>query len=205
MSERDAGRWNSRYASGAYGERTHPSALLETWVGDAPAGRALDVACGGGRNALYLAQRGFDVTGIDISHEALRLAKHRAAATGLTIDWLEHDLDQPLPHSEPCALIVLVRYADTALVASLVKALQPGGLLLVEAHLGGKAFTSDVGGPGSERFRLAPGELAAACAGLETLYANEGQVVDPDGRLMALAQFVGRRSGANVPPDLVDQ
>lgn len=194
MAKDDSQRWNARYAEGTYGERTHPAALVKTWVHEAPMGRALDVACGAGRNALYLAERGFDVTGVDISSKALELAAQRAQRAGLEVHWHEHDLDEVLPPTDPYALIVVVRYANLAQVTSLKQALQPGGLLLVEAHLGGEKFTPEVGGPGSERFRLVPGELAAACAGLEMLHSREDQIRDPDGRLMALAQFVGRAS-----------
>lgn len=194
MSERDRERWNARYEGGAYGERTHPAVLLESWVEAAPRGRALDVACGAGRNALYLAECGFEVVGLDISQAALAQGAQRAKAAGLTITWLEHDLDQPIPDAQTYALITVIRYADTKLVPLLIERLQPGGLLLVEAHLGGELFTSDVGGPGSDRFRLAPGELAAACGRLEVLHYAEEQIADPDGRLMALAQCVGRRA-----------
>jgi len=193
MASHDSERWNQRYAEGAYGERTHPAVLLADWIHEAPPGRALDVACGAGRNALFLAERGFEVTGVDISSAALELAAARADQAGLLIGWQQHDLDEPLSVADPYALIVVVRYADAALVTALAEALQPGGVLLVEAHLGGEKFTPDVGGPGSERFRLAPGELAAASAGLEVLHSREDQIRDPDGRLMALAQFVGRR------------
>ena len=167
--------------------------LLEAWAESAPRGRALDAACGAGRNALYLAGCGYAVDGVDISREALARAAQRAEAAGLAINWLEHDLDQPLPVAQPYALIALIRYADIALIAALIERLEPGGVLVVEAHLGGELFTLDVGGPGSERFRLAPGELATTCASLEVLHSREAQINDPDGRLMALAQFVGRR------------
>lgn len=193
MSERDRERWNARYAEGAYGERSHPAVLLANWADAAPRGRALDLACGAGRNALYLAQCGFAVDGVDISSEALARAAQRAETAELAINWLEHDLDQPLPEGPPYALITVIRYADTALLSSLPERLAPGGVLVVEAHLGGELFTADVGGPGSERFRLAPGELAAACESLEVLHSCEAQITDPDDRLMALAQFVGRR------------
>ncbi len=192
MSTHDSERWNERYANGAYGERTHPAVLLEDWLHVVPSGRALDIACGAGRNAVFLAAGGFEVTGVDISTAALELAATRADQAGLAICWQQHDLDEPLSVVDPYALIIVVRYADAALVTELTKALQPGGVLLVEAHLGGEKFTTEVGGPGSERFRLAPGQLAAACAGLEVLHSREDQIRDPDGRLMALAQFVGR-------------
>ena len=65
MSEADRKRWNERYKAGAYGQRTHPSALLATmveqWLPVRGGARALDLACGAGRNALYLAEQGYQV------------------------------------------------------------------------------------------------------------------------------------------------
>lgn len=201
MSSSDRDRWNARYAAGAYGDRTHPCTLLADWLPEIPRGRALDLACGVGRNAIFLAGSGFTVDAVDISATALARGAERAADSGVSVNWLEQDLDTPQLGSN-YALITLIRYADLALVRSLPSLLMPGGVLLVEAHLGGPLFQQTnevdgerlVGGPGSERFRLPPGSLQQACAGLHVLHSAEATIADPDGRLMALAQFVGRAS-----------
>ena len=212
MSETDKERWNQRYLDGAYSTRRAPGVLVEQWAprvltesASAPRSsvdlpRAFDVACGAGRNALYLDELGFEVVGADISSAALERASAQARDQQQTVGWCELDLDQPLPTAppfrEPFDLIIVVRYADLALTEPLIERLAPGGVLLVEAHLGGPLFTAaeaPVGGPGSERFRLPPGALAASCSQLHSLYENEGLVTDPDGTLMALSQFVGRR------------
>jgi len=194
----------SRYESGDYGNRTHPSALLEQmqplWAPPPVNARALDLACGTGRNAIYVAGQGYQVDAVDVSPKALALAAERAAEAGVEVNWQEQDLDDPKLDSG-YALILVVRYADLDLVKRLPELLQPGGLLLVEAHLSGLLFNNEldeegepvIGGPTGERFRLAPGALAAACSGLIELHQNEAQITDPDGRLMALAQFVAQR------------
>ena len=204
MSQQDRERWNQRYAAGEYGARSHPCALLESCVTQwqpAAGARALDLACGAGRNAVFLASKGYRVDAIDISAEALARGAQRATDLGVEVNWREQDLDHF--SAEPgYALIIVVRYADLELLSRLPALLQPGGRLLVEAHLGGPLFSDAVGGPGSERFRLAPGALAAACEGLEQIFQREAQVRDPDGRLMALSQYVGQASEettANAP------
>jgi len=61
MSDADRERWNARYAAGEYAARTHPSPLLAAWIDRLPRGRALDVACGLGRNAIHLAAQRLNV------------------------------------------------------------------------------------------------------------------------------------------------
>lgn len=197
-SERD--KWDERYRSGSYSGRTHPTALLAEWLGELPRGRALDVACGTGRNALHLAAAGFEVDALDISPVGLERGRQAAAARGLEVRWLEADLDgEPdaaLPDG-PYDLIVWVRYVNAALMAPLVRRLAPGGWLLCEQHLESSAA---VVGPSSPQFRLRPNELlrsflAAAVSADELVvrYYREGIVTDPDGRPAALAQLLGCR------------
>ncbi len=93
MSDADKERWNARYASGEYIARSHPSELLARWIDRLPKGRALDVACGAGRNALFLAAKGYRVEAMDISSVALERAATRARKEGLEVRWIEADLE----------------------------------------------------------------------------------------------------------------
>ncbi len=192
MSQADRDKWNDRYDSGSYEGRTHPCALVAEWAPKVPAGRALDVACGAGRNSLYLAAAGFSVDAIDISAVALERARAAAASRDLTIRWIEADLDADpdgaLPNVQ-YALIVWVRYVNPRLMPSLLRRLQPGGCLICEQHL---TTLLDVVGPKTAAFRLAPGELGKSAETLETLFYEEGPVLDPDGRTAALARLVAR-------------
>ena len=204
MSAVDRDKWNRRYAAGAYAGRTEASALLQAWVGAVQAGRALDVACGAGRNALYLAERGFEVDGVDISAAALSRARSSARQRGVRLNLIEHDLDTPLTLDAGYQLILVIRYVNLPLMAQLTDHLAPGGFLIGEQHLVSEA---EVIGPENPAYRVAPGQLAAAARGLDVLYVNEGLVTEPDGRLAALAQVVARRgsprtacSGFEIPP-----
>lgn len=193
MSAAERDKWDARYRDGAYENRTHATALLTAWLPRLPQGRALDVACGAGRNALYLAAHEYAVTALDISAVALERGRREAAARNLELAWsctdLDDEPDTALPPG-PFDLIVWVRYVHRALMPHLLARLASGGALLCEQHL---ATTAEVTGPTSAAFRLAPGELVRSAPGLDVLHAYEGLLTDPDGRTVAVAQLVGTK------------
>lgn len=224
MSVQDQVRWNERYAQQTYGQRHHPSALLQQLVTQnvAVAGEpiAWDVACGTGRNLLYLAQCGYSATGLDIADVGLAQARQRLEQAGMSAQFVVHDLELPsLPQelTQAPQLIVVFRYLNLDLLPKLAARLAVGGRLVVEVHL---QSTEAVGGPGSARFRAEPGALRQAViahqlghqlghqlrqqAGQEAEseaklgklvieHDYEGPITDPDGSPMALAQLVVRR------------
>jgi len=192
-AERD--KWDERYRDGAYEHRTHPTALLVEWLPRLRSGAALDVACGAGRNALFLAAQGFAVDALDISPVGLERGRHAAAERGLGVRWLCTDLDEPGDAAVPTAtydLIVWVRYIHRGLMPHLILRLRPGGTLLCEQHL---ATDRDVAGPTNPAFRLEPGELLRSATGLHVLHQYEGEKTDPDGRPVILAQLVATAPG----------
>ena len=190
MSVTDREKWDGRYSAGAYAERTHPSELLLDWINSIPSGRALDVACGAGRNALFLAERGFEVDAVDISCVALRQLAQAAGQRRLEINCIEHDLDQPLVLRAGYQLILVIRFVDLPRIRQLAELLAPGGVLVCEEHL---VTDAEVIGPGNPAYRVKAGELPAVAEGLDIEYSREGLVTEPDGRRAALAQLVARR------------
>lgn len=192
MAELEREKWNARYAAGAYADREHPTRLLADWLPRLRRGRALDVACGAGRNACFLAEHGFATDAVDISEIALARAADTAQRRGLQISWIHADLEaRPLPFADRLYdLIVIVRYVNTALYSALGDLLAPGGLLLAEQHLHTEA---DVVGPRNPDFRLAPGALRSLVAGLDVVFEYEGLTDDPDGRRAALTQIIAER------------
>ncbi len=194
MSRAERDKWDARYRAGAYSERAHPTALLADWLDRSPRGRALDVACGAGRNAVFLASAGYAVDAVDISSAGLERGRATAEQRGVDVGWHCADLEElpgALPRG-PYDLVVWVRYVNASLWPEIVSRLAPGGHVLVEQHL---VTSAEVVGPTSAAFRLAPGELGRAATGLVPVYAREGLVVDPDGRTAALAQLIARRPG----------
>ena len=191
MSDADRSRWDERYRQGAYASRQHPSAFLADCIEQLPhRGRALDLACGTGRNAIFLARRGLTVDAVDISSAALE--RGRAAAGDLPIRWLECDLDGGFHSDLRYDAIVNIRYVDMPLLRSLLPILAPGGTLVVEQHLVHETPV-DVVGPKNPAFRVVPGTLAQLAQALAVERLEEGMATDPDGATVALARLLARK------------
>lgn len=203
MSRSDQERWDARYKDQDPGEVSPPSELLQEAVrlrGSLnPPGTALDLACGGGRNSLWLADQGYEVDAVDVSAEGLALAKKRAQRSAQTgsqsepkpIRWIHADLDQGLPLPGEWDLILIIRYLDLALIRQAAARLRPGGLLVVELHM--NPGDEPVAGPRNPNFLVEPGAIAEATSELSTLVLEEGIVQTGPNRREALARYIGRR------------
>lgn len=192
MAEADRDKWNERHRDG-YAAHGQPSALLQQWIERIPRGRALDLACGAGRNALFLAANGFEVDAVDISDVALDLGRRRARADGLRVNWIEQDLDEPLALADSYTLLLVVRYVNLPLIRELSGRLLPGGMLVTEQHF---VTDAEVGGPSDPMFRLQPGALRefAESLGFRLRFSEEAILdEDPGGQPMALARLVAQR------------
>ena len=189
MSDEDRARWDARHATAGVPVPAPPGVVMGApgLVDEFPtAGRALDVACGRGGVAVWLARRGLTVDAVDLSPVGLAAGAELAAACGVAgrIRWIEHDLDAGLPERSagPYDVIVCQLFRDPARYGALAAALAPGGLLALTV-----LSQVDVA-PGP--FRAAPGELRAAFPGLDVLRHRE-----IDGEATLLARAPGRRRG----------
>ncbi len=127
----DRERWNRRYAAGDHAGQAPSSLLLglSDWLPST--GRALDVAGGAGRHAVWLARRGLDVTLVDIAERGLELARDQAVAAGIELTTICQDVqEQPLPPG-PWDLILVVHFLHRPLFAQFAGQLAPGGTLIV--------------------------------------------------------------------------
>lgn len=186
MDERTA--WNRRYAEGDYVPRSAPAPFLEEWLDRIPPGRALDVACGTGRNALRLAEAGFDVDAVDISEVAIDRAAATARERGLPVRWHVAAIDDFAIAEGAFRLITVIRYRNPRLWSRLIDGLAPDGWVLVEHHLKTRL---DVAGPSTPEFRLDPGELLAAFGSLRIIsYDERVEQADLDSGRYALARMV---------------
>ncbi|MFQ5382376.1 MAG: class I SAM-dependent methyltransferase [Dehalococcoidia bacterium] len=132
MSDADRRCWDERYSSPAFALPAPPVWLSEFEHELPQEGRALDVAAGGGRAAIWLAQRGYSVTAVDISSSGLKLAKKAARAAGVEIDTAAADLEEERLPAGPFAVICCFRYLQRNLFPEMRSRLEPGGLLLCE-------------------------------------------------------------------------
>ena len=130
--------WEERYA-GAPVWSGNPNVALVAEVADLPAGRALEVGCGEGADAVWLARRGWRVTAIDVAVGALDRARAAGAAAGVEVDWVASGLVE-LTDRDACFDLVtvfypaLMRTPDAAVETALLGAVAPGGTLLVVHH-----------------------------------------------------------------------
>lgn len=159
-----------------------PSAWLTSHRHLLPAvGDALDLACGSGRNSVWLAEQGFKALAVDRNAEALDALSRGAAQRGLSIHTQVVDLENGEPFLTPDTfdLIVVMHYLHRPLFPQLVRALRPGGVLVYETFTRAQAAR---GKPTNPAFLLEPGELLTIVRPLEILASREG---DFEGRMIA--------------------
>ena len=150
------------------------------------AGDALDVACGRGRNALWLAERGLQTLAVDRDADAVGALNAEAERRGLPVRAKVMDLENGRVPFERAAydLVVVVHYLHRPLFPILLDALRPGGMLVYETFTRAQA---ERGRPTNPAFLLEPGELFELVRPLDVLAHREG---DYDGRM--IASVVGR-------------
>jgi SAM-dependent methyltransferase len=144
-------------------------------------GRALELACGQGAASVWLALRGLDVDGVDISSVAIRRARDLARRNGVDLRcrFVVGDLDRGLPDGAAADVILCHKFRDHRLDEQVIDRLAPDGLLAM-------CVCSEVGA-GSGSFRATPGELVSRFAALNIFAAGEGQ---------GLAWLLARKPGS---------
>ncbi|MFI0860703.1 class I SAM-dependent methyltransferase [Streptomyces smyrnaeus] len=131
--------WDEKYRSSDQVFSGAPNGVLVTEATDLPPGQALDVGCGEGADALWLARRGWQVTAIDISRTALRRAAAAGADLADRVTWTHMDLTAASPPAASFDLVSahylpLRRQPDHAALRGLLDAVAPGGTLLFAGH-----------------------------------------------------------------------
>jgi SAM-dependent methyltransferase len=179
--------WNERYRAGEQAFET-PSPLVVRFTSDLAPGSALDLACGPGRNALYLAKLGWFVSAVDGSQVAIDLLLARARERKLAIDANVADLEaggvgMPV---EAFDLVLACYYLQRSLIPLIKRALRPGGLLILIVHL------ADADQPQGTATRAYPGELRAFFEDWRVLHYREGDPAESSHQ-RAVAELVAQK------------
>lgn len=186
----DISLWDERYRTGAHAAsdfHTAPSPLLASVASHLPPGRALDLAAGAGRNALWLADRGWQVTAVDGSSVAIDALRARAAERHLTVHTFIANLEKHEFSIAPAAwdLVAMCYYLQRDLFQPAKNGVVPGGVIVAIVHI-------TESGEEPTGHRLRPGELAGHFQDWEVLQYREGTPNDPVHK-RACAEIVARR------------
>lgn len=185
-------KWNERYRAAS--REPQASQVLSENLHLLPGnGRALDLACGSGGNAILLAQQGLKVDAWDIADVAIAALQEMALKRQLSIRAEVRDVEADPPGPGTFDVITVSYFLDRGLVPALMAALKPGGLVYYQTF-----SRQCVSGRGPKRaeFRLADQELLRLFSGLQVLfYREEGCVGDVQNGLRDEAMYIGRKPG----------
>jgi tellurite methyltransferase len=170
--------WDERYSRGEHAT-TEPSRLLVRAAEALAPGRALDVACGTGRHAIFLAERGWQVTAVDASGVGIEMTEKRARARGVAIEAHVADLERGefIIDAEAYDLICVFYYLQRDLWPQLHAGVRRGGTLVAAIHL---IDESPEAQPMNPAFLLQPEELRAEFRSWEIKHYHETQLHDDD-------------------------
>jgi len=182
MSVQDRIRWDARHRASRDKVYPDPDPLLFMYTppaasvsmdsrrrSDRP--RALDLACGLGQNGLWLAEQGYSVDMIDISREALSIARQVAAKRGLrTLNFLQSDLDETALQSEAYDLVCVFRFLKRDLFERIRASVRPGGRVIYATFaIGQKARIPEA----PDCYLVQPGELSGYFSDWRILHERE--------------------------------
>jgi SAM-dependent methyltransferase len=183
----DSRQWDERYSGDELVWTSTPNQFLVAEVVGLPAGRAVDLACGEGRNSIWLAEQGWEVTGVDFSPVGLAKAKRFADLWGVQVAWVESPVENWTPPPDGFDLVAVLYLqlplpTRSAALATAASAVAPGGTLLVVAH-DVDNLTRGYGGPQNPDvlYRVSEVTEAAVDAGLTVERAEQAiRVLDTD-------------------------
>jgi tellurite methyltransferase len=181
--------WNKRYREGFYGGATDPHALLTKFWAAIPGRRVADIAMGNGRDALFLSEKGFFVTGLDSSIEAINITRETMAQKKLIVHPVLGDA-RTLPYREGTFDCVLVFYfLEREIMDEMRGLLKRGGIFIYETFL---KRQNNVDRPRNPDYLLDDGELIGYFKGFELMFYEE--LIENNGsKRRAIAKAVGRK------------
>ncbi len=169
--------WDTRYTREEHDQLRQPSGSLVELLPKISKGRALDIACGDGRNAIFLAKQGFQVTAVDYSDVAIGKAKKIAMESGVEIDFICADLGKYNICESSYDLIISFYYLQKSLIDPMKRGLKEKGLIIFETYT---INQRDIGRPKNRDFLLAPNELIGLFSDMHISYYREGIFFEKD-------------------------
>ncbi|MFU8841586.1 MAG: class I SAM-dependent methyltransferase [Nitriliruptoraceae bacterium] len=184
----DAQSWDARYEESELVWSAGPNVFVAEHLADHPRGRALDVAAGEGRNAIWLAERGFTVEALDFSEVAASKARELAAHRGVDLTVTVADVTEPFTVAPADVVLVaylhLPREVERDVLRRAAELVLPGGTFLLVAHAR-RNLTDGVGGPQDPQLLPTPQEVTDALADTFLEIVEAGEVtreVEVDGQ-----------------------
>jgi len=187
----DQKRWDERFGKKDFSLGKEPNPFLKKHIRLLPKGKALDIAAGEGRNAVFLAQHGFEVDAVDISEMGLKKAQKLAKGKRVKINTFLVDLDQYQIEKERYDLIVNFYFLKRRLIQRIKKGLKKGGRVIFETYpLEHRALGT--GGPKQAKYFLKPNELLRLFNNFRILFYREG-IFREGGKKKAVASLIAEK------------
>ena len=184
-------KWNQIYRANN-SEKPATSVLVEHAFLLPDSGAALDIACGLGANACFLAKLGLATTAWDISEVAIAKLQQTALSKGLSIKSEAHEITENSFNESSFDIIIISRFLDRSLSNGIISALKPGGMLFYQTFNREKIDTT---GPNNPDFLLAKNELLTMFASLKLVFYQEnGKIGDLSAGLRNEVQFIAQKS-----------
>ncbi|MGZ3525768.1 MAG: class I SAM-dependent methyltransferase [Thermodesulfobacteriota bacterium] len=187
----DQKRWDKRFGEKEFALGKEPNPFLKKNIHLLPRGKALDIATGEGRNAVFLAQHGFEVDAVDISKKGLRKAQELSREKGVKINTFAFDLDRFQIEKERYDLIANFYFLKRRLIPRIKKGLRKGGRVIFETYILDHRELG-TGGPKQAKYFLKPNELIRFFKNFRILFYREGTFRE-GGKRKAVASLVAEK------------